>query len=1375
MAERFEAFRRFDYRLNSNLVIQKESHAPSQNEPTGEPESLVGKLNYPMGDKVVRSNPTEFQKALKKKQATMETLSERPYSSKADSSHRQRMIASKKFKNEIRKGASVLDPDVSEVSSYVPSTTESSLLYRRLLSEIVTVIGDEPDDVLIDAADVIISTCRDSELRDVQKKEQCEAAVGPLSTETFMQLYQLSRGLHDFKTSRSNGLDTDVSTTQDTSAAEVSGVAVVFDEEDEPEFNDINGDVDNEIFVDKDDEEEEDRKRLGEDEEETYLEAKYANDAGDDEDDEMVSGLSRGGVASDSLNVRTIDPHWLQRELSKIFHDAELTVQIEKEILKVLPLPDLQECENRLVYILKYDNFNFAKLLLSNRWKVYYCTLLGQAQSQEQKQNILSEMRDSVQGQEVLELLEIVKLRINKEREFARNVRREAATLTERSAAAVAEKSDYEDWKNMGKHSDQDDKRSSSGLNRHRTHLGGSMSNGGVIGLKPSTLIDIESTIFSEGGHLMANTVVELEDDTHRIEKKAYDEVIIPAIKKKPIEELDKGKVTHLPISELPDWIQPPFSNVGIQKLNAPQTTVYDMAFNRTEKNMLICAPTGAGKTNIAVLCILGLLKQHRDPATGVIDKKTFKVVYISPMKALVMEQVAALQKRFDCYGLRVEELTGDVNMSRQQIEETQIIVTTPEKWDVITRRSGERAYIQLVKLVIIDEIHLLHDTRGPVIEALVARTLRQVETTQMHVRLVGLSATLPNYQDVAIFLRVSLEKDDGLFFFGPEYRPVPLTQTFIGLKEKKAIKRLATMNRVTYEKVLENAGRSQVLVFVHSRRETVKTARMLRQMAMEEETLSRFLEEDSASREILQTEVDAVKTEDLKDLLPYGFAVHHAGLPRTDRRLIEDLFADKHIQVLVSTSTLAWGVNLPAHTVIIKGTQVYSPEVGKWTELSFLDVMQMMGRAGRPQYDSSGHGIIITNHTELQFYLSLNNQQLPIESQLISMLPDILNAEITLTTILSRHDVVQWLGYTYFFVRLLRNPTLYGFPADVRDDKDPLLEQLRTDIAHSALTLLDKHQLIRYDKRLGTVQPTPLGRVASQYYIRYPSVSIYNEHLKVYFSDVELLRLFSLSSEFKNIPVRQEEKIELSKFIERVPIPVKGGTSANLIEETSTKVNVLLQAYISHLKLEGFALSADMSYIQQSSGRIFRAFFEICLKRGWAALANRTLLFYKMVTRRMWSIMSPLRQFKGALTEDILRKLEKKDFPWERYFDLSPTELGELVRTPKLGKVLHRLIHTVPALDLSAFVQPLTRSTLLVELTITPDFRWDPKYHDSVGEGFWIIVEDGDEEIILHHEYILLKEFQVSQEGFEVMVDFVVPITEPVPPNYFIRCISDK
>jgi pre-mRNA-splicing helicase BRR2 len=73
-----------------------------------------------------------------------------------------------------------------------------------------------------------------------------------------------------------------------------------------------------------------------------------------------------------------------------------------------------------------------------------------------------------------------------------------------------------------------------------------------------------------------------------------------------------------------------------------------------------------------------------------------------------------------------------------------------------------------------------------------------------------------------------------------------------------------------------------------------------------------------------------------------------------------------------------------------------------------------MLGRAGRPQFDTYGEGIIITNHGELQYYTSLMNQQLPIESQFVSRMVDNLNAEIVLGTVRNRDEGVQWLGYTY-------------------------------------------------------------------------------------------------------------------------------------------------------------------------------------------------------------------------------------------------------------------------------------------------------------------------------------------------------------------------
>ena len=97
------------------------------------------------------------------------------------------------------------------------------------------------------------------------------------------------------------------------------------------------------------------------------------------------------------------------------------------------------------------------------------------------------------------------------------------------------------------------------------------------------------------------------------------------------------------------------------------------------------------------------------------------------------------------------------MQLTRQEIADTQIIVTTPEKWDVVTRKpTGEGELASKVKLLIIDEVHLLNEERGAVIETIVARTLRQVESSQSLIRIVGLSATLPNYVDVSDFLRVS-------------------------------------------------------------------------------------------------------------------------------------------------------------------------------------------------------------------------------------------------------------------------------------------------------------------------------------------------------------------------------------------------------------------------------------------------------------------------------------------------------------------------------------------------------------------------------------------------------------------------------------------
>ncbi|EHS62613.1 uncharacterized protein PGTG_22588 [Puccinia graminis f. sp. tritici CRL 75-36-700-3] len=780
-------------------------------------------------------------------------------------------------------------------------------------------------------------------------------------------------------------------------------------------------------------------------------------------------------------------------------------------------------------------------------------------------------------------------------------------------------------------------------------------------------------------------------------------------------------------IVDLPHWSREAFK--GATTLNRVQSKVFPVAFGQDDP-ILLCAPTGAAKTNVAMPTVLNEIAKHRNEATGGIDLAAFKIVYVAPMKALVQEMVGNFSSRLEYLGIQVGELT--------------------------------------VGLIIIDEIHLLHDERGPVLEALVSRTIRRMEQNHEYVRLVGLSATLPNYADVARFLRVNPKK--GLFFFDSSARPCPLKLEFIGITEKKAIKRLQLTNEICYEKVMKQLNdKQQIIIFVHSRSETTRTAKNLKETSIERDEVGKFMSGGLATREILMETAENVKDPGLKDILQFGIGIHHAGLPKTsktrgsrkfgigihhaglervDRRLVEELFADGHLQVLVSTATLAWGVNLPAHAVIIKGTQIYNPEKGRWVELSPQDILQMLGRAGRPQYDTFGEGIIITNHSELQFHLSITTSQLPIESQLVSKLADILNAEIVLGTIRNREEAPQWLGYRYWYQRALENPSLYGFQ---HDPEDPLLLQKRTHIVHTAICILEKSGLAKYDRKTGLIATLELGKIASHYYVTNTSMSTYNQHLRPTMTLIELFRVFAASDEFKYIPTRPEEKQELAKLLEKVPIPVKES-----VGDPSAKINVLLQAYISRLPLEGFALMADMVYVTQSAGRILRALFEICLKRGWARLTHQVLDLCKMVEKKMWVSMTPLRQFPSC-SADIIRRAERKDFPWYRFFDLEPPELGELMGNPKLGKTIHRFVHQFPKLELQALVQPITRTMLRVELTITPDFMWEESVHGTA-QTFWIMVEDVDGELILFSDQFLLRQRYANEEHF---VTFDVPMID--------------
>ncbi|KAI0013120.1 Sec63-domain-containing protein [Xylariaceae sp. FL0662B] len=813
----------------------------------------------------------------------------------------------------------------------------------------------------------------------------------------------------------------------------------------------------------------------------------------------------------------------------------------------------------------------------------------------------------------------------------------------------------------------------------------------------------------------------------------------------------------------------------GYKTLNRMQTLVYPVAY-KTSENMLICAPTGAGKTDAAMLTILQTIGQYITPnpienteATDfAVDVGDFKIVYVAPMKALAAEITEKLGKRLAWLGIRCREYTGDMHLTKSEIVQTQVIVTTPEKWDVVTRKgTGDTELVQKVRLLIIDEVHMLHDERGAVLESLVARTERQVESMQSLIRIVGLSATLPNYVDVADFLKVN--RYAGLFYFDASFRPVPLEQHFIGVrvgKGKEAWKQTKeNLDFVSYEKVRDMLEQDhQVMVFVHSRRDTLLTANTLYEKALENATTDLFDPVGHPKYDQAVRDMKSSRARELRELLPKGLGIHHAGMTRSDRNLMERLFAEGVIKVLCCTATLAWGVNLPAAAVVIKGTQVYSAQDGKFVDLGILDVLQIFGRAGRPQFEDVGIGMICTTADKLPHYLAAVTEQQPIESKFSSKLVDNLNAEIALGTVTSIPEAVQWIGYSYLFVRMQRSPLAYGIEwAEIRDD--PTLVQRRRQLAIEAARTLQKSQMIIFNEITEELRSKDIGRIASQYYIQQSSIQIFNEKMDPQATEADILKMISMSGEFDNVQSRDSEANELTELREGVPCDVSGG-----IDTPQAKTNILLQSYISQIQPKDFALTNDLNYVAQQSGRICRALFMIALNRRWGYQCLVLLTLAKSIEKRIWPFQHPLHQFD--LPKSVLNQIDARDnLSIEALRDMEAAEIGSLVHNPNAGKKIAKIIDNFPTVSVDAEIAPLNRDVLRIKLYITPDFKWNDMMHGT-SESFYVWVENSDTSEIYHHEFFILNRKKIYDDH---ELNFTIPLSDPLPSQIYVRAVSDK
>lgn len=221
---------------------------------------------------------------------------------------------------------------------------------------------------------------------------------------------------------------------------------------------------------------------------------------------------------------------------------------------------------------------------------------------------------------------------------------------------------------------------------------------------------------------------------------------------------------------ELPDRFRSIF---GFPNFNAVQSTCFDTMY-RTNDNFVLSSPTGSGKTVAFELAICRLINGF--------SGGDFKIVYQAPTKSLCSERQRDWSKKFRSFGLECAELTGDTDLSQMKnVQNAAIIVTTPEKWDSMTRKWKDHIKLmKMIKLFLIDEVHMLKEERGAVLEVVVSR----MKSIGSDVRFVALSASIPNSDDIASWLGknpMAPQTPAVCEVFGEEFRPVKLQKHVVG------------------------------------------------------------------------------------------------------------------------------------------------------------------------------------------------------------------------------------------------------------------------------------------------------------------------------------------------------------------------------------------------------------------------------------------------------------------------------------------------------------------------------------------------------------------------------------------------------------------
>ena len=457
-------------------------------------------------------------------------------------------------------------------------------------------------------------------------------------------------------------------------------------------------------------------------------------------------------------------------------------------------------------------------------------------------------------------------------------------------------------------------------------------------------------------------------------------------------------------------------------------------------------------------------------------------------------------------------------------------------QWDSFSRDWGTTC--EATKLVLIDEVHMLNEDRGATLEACVARLRMRMPAT----RIIAASATISNPGDLSEWLGVSSP-----FIFGAEYRPVPL-QTIV-----QCYPRSGKDNEFLFDKRLTHhlggiiqqysSGRP-TLVFCATRKGAQESAQIL---AGESQQLFRRQSDDHNGRLArLREASQTIEDLDLRKCILSGVGFHSAGLRSADRRAVEQLFKSSDLLVVCTTTTLSQGVNLPAHLVVVKSTLQWRGAGTGYQEYSPNMLRQMIGRAGRPQFDTHGKAVIMTAQENGPKYRALADSQEVIESQIAPRLCDAINSEIACCLIHDVGDLMLWINKLYLSVRFRKNPGYYDRDGSLRragkGDLDAMLQELCMQFVRE----LSEHKMITSPDGF-SLAPTQTGHLICRHYIRFDTAKKFSE-LTQTATCSEIIETLSYAAEFETMTVKHNEKRQLKDLNAKILFkrPARAGAFRN-------------------------------------------------------------------------------------------------------------------------------------------------------------------------------------------------------------------------------------